>query len=274
VKSKDGENKPKKFKGSVMNESEKDAILRVYPKSRELSGGLFDENVENWIKKGSYIAISWSGGKDSCLLLKRALDERFNVKFLFNLVDKKEGISISPPFNSELMILQAKSLCIPLIQVDISENPRNEFRKFLVKIKRRGIEGIGVSYIDPKGQREFVREMAEKAGLSVFEPFCGKDREELIEEVINGGIRAAIISIDSSRVDQRILGRVIDRKMVEFLKKSGGIDLCGENGEFQTLVLDCPIFKNKISVEDYELITDGSFYHLYIKRAKLIEKNI
>ena len=49
-----------------------------------------------------------------------------------------------------------------------------------------------------------------------------------------------------------------------------GIDSCGEAGEFHTIVIDGPIFKNKIDVEFGEILIDKEYAFLdcteYIKK--------
>ena len=52
------------------------------------------------------------------------------------------------------------------------------------------------------------------------------------------------------------------------------MNICGEGGEYETLTLDCPLFRKKIVLEDTEteVIDDVSF--LKIKSAKLIDKNL
>lgn len=47
---------------------------------------------------------------------------------------------------------------------------------------------------------------------------------------------------------ERFLGRMMDEELVNELKTID-IDVCGENGEFHTLVLDCPLFSNPFNVQ-------------------------
>ena len=53
-----------------------------------------------------------------------------------------------------------------------------------------------------------------------------------------------------------------------------GVNICGEGGEYETLTLDCPLFRKRIVLEDTEteVIDDVSF--LKIKSAKLVDKNL
>ena len=47
--------------------------------------------------------------------------------------------------------------------------------------------------------------------------------------------------------------------------KDTGADMCGENGEYHTLVVDGPIFKNRINYENHQKIISGNYGYLDIK---------
>jgi len=65
----------------------------------------------------SNIAISFSGGKDSFLSIYKALEEGFNISFLFHVIDKSKGISITAPYNTEIIRKQAETLGFKLIKL-------------------------------------------------------------------------------------------------------------------------------------------------------------
>jgi len=49
-------------------------------------------------------------------------------------------------------------------------------------------------------------------------------------------------------VDRRFLGRVLDRAMAKELSATG-VDACGENGEFHTVVTGGPLLREPIELE-------------------------
>jgi diphthamide synthase (EF-2-diphthine--ammonia ligase) len=55
------------------------------------------------------------------------------------------------------------------------------------------------------------------------------------------------------------LGRKLTSELVEKLE-SMGIDPCGENGEFHTLVLDCPLFSGPLGVDLGEKILHEKYW--------------
>ena len=251
------------------------SINYVNKKAKYLSYKKFDQNIRtSSLEKNTKMVLSWSGGKDSCLLLNKAIERDFRVVSLFNLVDDEAGISISPPYNKELTVLQSEALGIKLRHVNVSGNPRKAFRIFLKSLKEDGIDVIGMSYTDTGGQRDFVQRIASKEGLSVFEPLCSTAQRELLEESLNTGTKAVIVSTDYKRMNEVWLGRMIDRRFLSYLTGQKSIDCCGEKGEFHTFVVDSPLFRKRISIEDYIRIRVDDYYHMYINKARLIEKGL
>ncbi|MEK6901595.1 MAG: TIGR00289 family protein, partial [Nanoarchaeota archaeon] len=60
---------------------------------------------------------------------------------------------------------------------------------------------------------------------------------------------------------------------IEKLKKLHGLNIAGEGGEFESLVVDCPLFTKRIVIEDVEIQEDARHTaRLIIKKARLEEK--
>ena len=60
------------------------------------------------------VAVSWSGGKDSCLALHVAKDSGFNPVVLLCMVDQR-GYSRSNGINRQILKLQAQALQLPIV---------------------------------------------------------------------------------------------------------------------------------------------------------------
>ena len=58
-----------------------------------------------------------------------------------------------------------------------------------------------------------------------------------------------ITGVSADGLDESFLGRKIDDKLIEDLKKIN-IHLGGEGGEYDTFVLDCPLFKKRLNVKE------------------------
>ncbi|MBU1939710.1 TIGR00289 family protein, partial [Candidatus Micrarchaeota archaeon] len=60
-----------------------------------------------------------------------------------------------------------------------------------------------------------------------------------------------IVAIAAQGLDEKWLGREINADAVAELKQlheKHGISIVGEGGEFETLVLNCPLFKKRIEI--------------------------
>jgi len=66
--------------------------------------------------------------------------------------------------------------------------------------------------------------------------------------------------VSAMGLDRSWLGTDLDRKSIaklDLLRKRYGINLSFEGGEAETLTLDCPIFKKRLSIEKSNIKWDG-----------------
>ncbi len=82
-------------------------------------------------------------------------------------------------------------------------------------------------------------------GLEAVYPLWHHDRQENVREVLALGYRCLIKTLDRRVLPRHLLGRVMDRAMVEEMTACG-VDVCGENGEFHTIAVDGPVFHRPI----------------------------
>ena len=77
--------------------------------------------------------------------------------------------------------------------------------------------------------------------------------------MIDAGIIAMIVSCNA-HLGKDFLGRIINAETVTLLEAKG-VDVCGENGEFHTVVLNCPLFSKPIEVEQGVKLVNETGYH-------------
>ncbi|KAA5533635.1 hypothetical protein F0919_13950 [Taibaiella lutea] len=97
-----------------------------------------------------------------------------------------------------------------------------------------------------------------------------KDTKSLVEAVEDAGIVAKIICVNDKYLGKEFLGTTVTRQLLKDLPAN--VDPCGENGEYHTLVIDAPFFKEKMHVLQGEIVYkkypsedgnwDSSFYYL------------
>ena len=222
------------------------------------------------------VGVLFSGGKDSVYA-------SFKCKEVVCLISVKSENPDSYMFhtpNIDLVKLQSEALGIPLVFGSTKgekEEELEDLRKVIVEAKEKfGIESVGVGAIASEYQNSRVKRICDSLGLKVMAPLWGGDAEEYMKKLIEDGFEVIITAIAADGFSSKFLGRRIDydclKDLVE-LNKKYGISVCGEGGEFESLVLDCPLFNKKIKILDFEKVIENEFTgKLLIKKAELVEK--
>ncbi len=189
---------------------------------------------------------SWSGGKDSCLACYEAMKNNMDILFLLNFaVDgRSHGI------NREIIKSQAEAIGIPLIQKVTSwKNYENDFNSEVLKLKEKGIAGMIAGDIDLEEHLDWIKKKSAELNIKYYEPLWKRKREEILDKFVSDGFEAIVVcTIDKAKI---LLGRIIKKDSISgFIEdaKRINVDLCGENGEFHTLVIDGPIFKKRLEI--------------------------
>jgi uncharacterized protein (TIGR00290 family) len=191
--------------------------------------------------------VSWSGGKESSLTYYRAIKKNLDIKYLLNMVSEDGRYSRSHGISSDLLRAQAKALGIFISQRKTSwQNYEEEFKKALLDFKKEDIQ-IGVfGDIDLQEHREWIERVCKEMDIKSIFPLWKEEREELLKEFMQVGFKAIVVATHADFLDQKWLGKSINREFIEELKTFRNVDLCGEKGEYHTFVYEGPIFKSPI----------------------------
>jgi diphthine-ammonia ligase len=209
------------------------------------------------------VFVSWSGGKDCCLALNRALASGLDVRYLANTVSADGQRSCSHGISAEVIRAQSKALGIPIVQQPTTgDNYRAEFVKMLGAFKQEGIGGGVFGDIDFNAHREWIEGVCQETGITPYLPLWLEDQHKLMEEFIDAGFIAVVVAVKAELLGQEMLGKIIDRGFLAALGKN--ITPCGEAGEFHTLVIDGPIFKKRLEITASQKVTRGDHHFLEI----------
>ena len=61
-----------------------------------------------------------------------------------------------------------------------------------------------------------------------------------------------------------LLGRSIDSETISIMQ-AADIDICGENGEYHTLVVDGPVFKTPLALQAGKILDFGDYAAIDLK---------
>jgi diphthine-ammonia ligase len=218
-------------------------------------------------------ACSWSSGKDSCLALYRALESGVEVKYLMNFISREYQRVAFHGAPAELVHFQSQALGIPLLQRETTKDNYEEvFRKTLCELKKMGIYRLVRGDIFLIDLRDWVEDICASEGVGVISPIWGGSSEGLLREFVSLGFKSVLTSAQGEKLNKDWVGRTIDERFIEDLKKVPNVDLCGENGEFHSFVYDGPIFNRRIDITKTDKVLINGYWFLDIQEYKLIEK--
>lgn len=209
---------------------------------------------------------SWSGGKESALACYRAMNEGMKVSYLVNMVSVDGLRSHSHGVSSEILRRQAQAIEIPLLQQRASwETYEENFKKIISELKQKGTEAGVFGDIDLQVHRDWVERVTGEMRLKAILPLWGEERVSLCRDFIHAGFKAIIVSVNITLLKEDLLGRIIDEKFLKEIQQLKHVDICGEKGEYHTLVIDGPIFRKPFRIKSGKIIQQKERALLEIK---------
>jgi diphthine-ammonia ligase len=218
------------------------------------------------------IVAAWSGGKDSCFACYKAIQEGHDVSHLLIMMSDPSASNFHM-IRSDLLDAQSQVIGIPIFMwTTIPETYEQEFKKALLQMKAKGVEGIvtGDVYDVASHEAGWLDRICKAVGLEPVRPLWHRDTGQIVNEFINAGFKATVVRTKNEVLGLEWLGREISRQFLAELPAN--VDPCGENGEFHTFVTDGPIFKNSIKILETEKTTLNGYGRLEIKRFAITPK--
>ncbi|PIK60904.1 putative diphthine--ammonia ligase [Apostichopus japonicus] len=171
--------------------------------------------------------------------------------------------------------LYAEAMDLPLFRQDITgtsvvkdkdyQPTRGDEVEDLYKLLKRiqetlDVEAVSVGAILSNYQRVRVEHVCNRLGLICLSYLWRRDQKELLEEMIHAEIEAIIIKVAALGLTSKHLGQSLSEIRPHMLKMNEKYQLnpCGEGGEYETFTLDCPLFKKRIVIDEFEVIKHDS----------------
>ncbi len=208
------------------------------------------------------IGCSWSGGKDSCYALMVSIQYGNQPAVIVNMMNENGKISRSHGLPLSILQQQADAMKLPLIATPTTwTDYKQNFVRNLDLIKSSyDVEGMVFGDIDLQQHRDWEEMVCRESGLEAILPLWKQDRKSLVNQMLETGISAMIVSCNM-RMGEIFLGRIISPALIVELENLG-VDACGENGEFHTVVINCPLFNIGISLPSYTTVCHNDYWFL------------
>jgi ABC transporter with metal-binding/Fe-S-binding domain ATP-binding protein len=217
----------------------------------------------------------FSGGKDSVFAIKKSIEQGHEIKYLATINSKNPDSYMYHTPNIGLTLMQSRCLNIQLVSKLSLGEKEKEVKDLEILLNNLDADGVVCGAIASKYQKERVEKVCESLRLKLLAPLWGANQEQLLREILKSGFEVIITSVAAEGFDESWLGRKIDEKCVEdliVLNKKHGISVMGEGGEYESLVLDCPLFSSKLEITKSEKTWKDNSGLMEIKDAKLVNK--
>ncbi len=224
--------------------------------------------------KSKKASILWTGGKDSALALHDSMLIGHDVLNLVTFAPVGEKFRAHP---LGFMAYQSEALGISHSIMPVKEPYKKSYEDCIAALKvNNGIDLLVTGDIsEVNGYPNWIRECSEQSCMDVHCPLWHLDRAVLLKRLISNGFKVIFSCVKKPWFTEDWIGRLLDMHTFELLAQKSadtGLDMCGENGEYHTLVLDGPPFKKSIRIESNSVHRDGSLMYLEIHDVTLCDK--
>jgi uncharacterized protein (TIGR00290 family) len=172
--------------------------------------------------------------------------------------------------------MQAQALALPHYVVPISKPFEQSYEAGLCKLR----DEMGVNYIvtgditEVDGHPNWIRERSRPVGLNVYTPLWGRNRNALLRQVVERGFKVLFSCVKTRWLDENWIGRELNSSAIaelQTIREQTGLDLCGEEGEYHTMVIDGPLFTRGIDIRSYSRHIADSLAYMEIRELELLD---
>lgn len=206
-------------------------------------------------------AVLWTGGKDCALAFFKAQQEEYSITHLVTFAPENPDFKAH---NLSLIKQQVTSVGIPHVILTVKPPMQDSYEDTISLLKTKyHIETLITGDIDEiENHDNWIEKCSQKSGMKVYNPLWKKNRTELLSTLLDHRFEVIFSLVKKPFFNQKWVGKVIDSTIIEELKKLN-IDICGENGEYHTMVINAPFFKSQINIGSYTVTENEHYSYLH-----------
>lgn len=210
------------------------------------------------------LGVLFSGGKDSCYSAHLAKKQGHELTCLISIISENPESYMFHTPNISLTEKQAQVMNLPLLThktKGIKEDELKDLEEAIRQaIEKYDIQGIVTGALHSVYQASRIKEICEKLGVACINPLWHKDEVKYLQELIDNDFKVMIIGVAAYPLDKSWLGKFIDKQFIkntQKLKDKYKIHPAGEGGEFETFVINCPLFKKELKIKSKKISSTG-----------------
>lgn len=225
------------------------------------------------------VGVLFSGGKDSTYALYLA-SKKHKIKCLICLSPQRDDSYMFHHPNVSFVRTQAELMNIPLIFMSSSGEKEEELKDLKAAVdvakQKYKIQGLVSGAVYSEYQKNRVDEVCAKFGLESIAPLWHMDAGYYLRRLLLSKFKIIITGVAADGFNSNWLGREFDKNMLadlEELNKKNRLNIVGEGGEYESFVLDCPLFAKRIKIIDSsKKLEDENTGTYIIKKIELENK--
>ncbi|NLX47237.1 MAG: diphthine--ammonia ligase [Euryarchaeota archaeon] len=221
------------------------------------------------------LACLFSGGKDSTYAAHLMEQAGHEVVCLVSVVPKDPHSWVFHTLNLEHLPVMAEAMRKELIAAPSSGEEDADLSVLKNILSNLDVEGVVTGAIASDYQWDRMNGVCHELGLRVFSPLWRKDQLTVMNDMLHAGMSVIIVGVYSDGLGREWLGRQMDRKAIDqlsSLSKDRGMNVSGEGGEYETLVLDSPMHHSPLVPHDVQVEFRRDSGHLRIGRLVISER--
>jgi len=218
-----------------------------------------------------------SGGKDSWYATYVAMQYGFEISTLVTFVPRREDSYMLHHVNVRWAALQAGLAGIRHSTFEVSgekEREVEEMKRCLAEVvKNSSAEAIVCGAVRSDYQKQRIDTICEELGVKSYAPLWHKNEETLLREMVGCGFEFLVTRIAVEM--EEWLGKSVNEKNIdEFIActKKERANAIGEGGEYETFLLNAPVFERKIHVVSSTVVRRNADVELIFRSLKHVPK--
>ncbi|MGL4522878.1 MAG: diphthine--ammonia ligase [Bacilli bacterium] len=201
------------------------------------------------------IALSFSGGKDSMMMLDTLYDDsRYEIVCLYTTITSEVDRVSLHGTKKELSLLQAEALQIPLEIIEIPPTCTMEMYETLTHkglralVEKHQLEAIAFGDLHLEEVYNYRIELMKNIDIPALFPLWQTDISAYMERFYSSGYEAVLVAVGKEKLPRTLLGTLLNQSIAQF-----DCDPAGENGEYHSFVVNGPLFSKPVlySLGDY-----------------------
>lgn len=214
-----------------------------------------------------------SGGKDSVYAAYLAETQGWPVDELVTLrPDDPESMMFHTP-NLDLVAFQAEAWGKRHRSVPVTGRSETSELSALERALRGSSGPVVVGAIASSYQWARVLRIADGLGRRVYAPLWRVAPELVVREEIAAGLDIRLVHLAAEPLTPELLGRRLDTDLLRELERRARdvrpVNVAGEGGEYETLVVDAPFFSRRLDLETVRVVAEPTTARLVVDRASL-----